>query len=63
MTNKKQIFEATGAGSSGKMKIPLVLAPQLWEKGVLEPFVTPVSNFVSAMNAYDSYDLLPIRYL
>ncbi|MFN9953402.1 MAG: hypothetical protein ACK55I_09900, partial [bacterium] len=38
------------------MKIPLVLAPQIWEKEPLEPFVNPVSDFVSAMNAYDSYD-------
>ena len=38
------------------MKIPLVLAPQLWEKGPLEPFINPVSDYVSAMNAYDSYD-------
>lgn len=56
MKNKKQILEATGSGNSGKMKIPLVLAPQLWEKEVLEPFTKPVSNFISAMNAYDSYD-------
>lgn len=53
---KKFIKEATGSGSSGRMKIPLVLAPQLWEKEYLEPFNTPVSNYVSAMNAYDSYD-------
>lgn len=50
------INEATGAASSGRMKVPLVLAPQLWEKEYLEPFVTPVSKYVSAMNAYDSYD-------
>jgi hypothetical protein len=38
------------------MRIPLVLAPQLWKKEPLEPFVTPVSDYVSAVNAYDSYD-------
>lgn len=53
---RKLINEATGSGSSGRMKIPLVLAPQIWEKEPLEPFVTPVSHYVSAMNAYDSYD-------
>lgn len=53
---KNQIKEATGSGSSGRMKIPLVLAPQLWEKEPLEPFVNPVSDYVSAVNAYDSYD-------
>ena len=56
MSDKKQISEATGSGSSGRMKIPLVLAPQLWEKEYLKPFITPVSKYVSAMNAYDSYD-------
>lgn len=53
---RKLINEATGSGSSGRMKIPLVLAPQIWEKEPLEPFVTPVSHYVSAMNAYDDYD-------
>ena len=54
---KKNILnEATGSGSSGKMKVPLVLAPQTWEKEPLEPFHIPVSEYVSAMNAYDSYD-------
>lgn len=56
MNHKKQIKEVTGSGSSGRMKVPMVLAPQLWEKEYLEPFVTPVSKYVSAMNAYDSYD-------
>ena len=53
---KNSIIEATGSGSSGKMKIPLVLAPQLWEKESLKPFVSAVSDYVSATNAYDSYD-------
>jgi hypothetical protein len=53
---KNNLREATGSGSSGRMRIPLVLAPQLWEKEPLEPFVTPVSDYVSAVNAYDSYD-------
>jgi len=56
MKLKKQISEATGAGSSGKMKVPLVLAPQIWEIEQLKPFNIPVSDYVSAMNAYDSYD-------
>jgi hypothetical protein len=53
---KKLIKETTGSGSSGRMRIPLVLAPQMWEKETLKPFVSPVSDYVSAMNAYDSYD-------
>ena len=50
------INEATGAANSGKVKVPLVLAPRLWEKEPLKPFVSPVSSYISAMNAYDSYD-------
>lgn len=53
---KNSIIETTGSGSSGRMKIPLVLAPQLWEKEPLRPFVSAVSDYVSATNAYDSYD-------
>jgi len=53
---KNHINEATGAANAGKMKVPLVLAPKLWEKEPLEPFTNPVSNYISAMNAYDSYD-------
>jgi hypothetical protein len=31
MFKRKQIKEATGSGSSGKFKVPIVLAPQDWE--------------------------------
>ena len=54
--NKNSLKEATGAANAGKMKVPLVLAPRLWKKEPLEPFVSPVSEYISAMNAYDSYD-------
>lgn len=54
--NRKNISEATSASSVGKFKVPMNLAPQVWEKEPLEPFSIPVSNYVSAMNAYDSYD-------
>jgi hypothetical protein len=53
---KKQINEATGAGSSGNFRAPLNLAPQLWQKEPLEPFRIPVSEYLSPDNAYDSYD-------
>jgi hypothetical protein len=52
----KSLREATGTMSSGKYKVPLNLAPQTWNREVLEPFITPVSNYVSSDNAYDSYD-------
>lgn len=53
---KNHINEATGAANAGKVKVPLVLAPRLWENEPLNPFTNPVSQYVSAMNAYDSYD-------
>ena len=53
---KNKLNEATGSGSSGRIKIPLVLAPQIWDNEQVKPFVHPVSNYVSAMNAYDDYD-------
>ncbi len=53
---KNRINEATVAASAGRIKVPMVLAPRLWQKEPLEPFVNPVSHYVSAMNAYDSYD-------
>ena len=56
MVNIKNINETTGSGSSGRMKVPLVLAPRLWEKEPMRPFIKPVSDYISAMNAYDSYD-------
>lgn len=53
---KNRLSEATGSSVVGKVKVPMNLAPQLWEKEVLEPFQIPVSEYWSAMNAYDSYD-------
>ena len=54
--NKNIINEATGSANSGRVKVPLVLAPQLWDVEQVKPFIKPVSDYVSAMNAYDSYD-------
>ena len=51
--NKKRISEATGSGSSGHFKVPLVLAPQDWKKDTLAPFTTPVSKYLNADLAYD----------
>jgi hypothetical protein len=53
---QRNLKETTGAGSAGRMKVPLVLAPKIWEKGQMEPFDLPVSDYLSAVNAYDSYD-------
>jgi len=54
--NKKRISEATGSSSSGKFKVPIVLAPELWEKDQLAPFTNPVSNYLNAELAYEEMD-------
>jgi hypothetical protein len=56
MMNKKQIKEATGSGSSGKFKVPIVLAPQDWEEDQLGPFVEPVYHYTNAELAYEEAD-------
>jgi len=50
---KKEINEATGSGSSGYYKAPLVLVPQIWEKDSLAPFNIPVSKYKNNDLAYD----------
>ena len=56
MMNKKQIKEATGSGSSGKFKVPIVLAPQQWEEDQLGPFIEPVYHYTNAELAYEEAD-------
>ena len=53
---KKKIKEATGAGSSGRFKVPVVLAPQPWEEEQLRPFVEPVYDYTNAQLAYQEAD-------
>jgi hypothetical protein len=53
---KKQIKEATGGGSSGSFKVPVVLAPQNWENEQLSPFVEPVYDYTNAELAYEEAD-------
>jgi hypothetical protein len=50
---KKKISESTGSASSGKFKVPIVLAPELWTKKQLAPFVDSVSSFTNAELAYE----------
>ncbi len=54
--NKKQIKEATGSGSSGRFKVPVVLAPQPWEEDQLGPFIEPVYHYTNAELAYEEAD-------
>ena len=56
MITKKQIKEATGSGSSGNFKIPIVLAPEYWEENQLAPFNEPVYHYMNAELAYDEAD-------
>jgi hypothetical protein len=53
---KKQINEATGSGSSGKFKVPIVLAPQPWTEDQLGPFTDPVYHYTNAELAYEEAD-------
>jgi hypothetical protein len=53
---KKNLKESTGAGNAGSFKVPLNLAPHIWDKHTVAPFDIPVSEYVSNANAYDSYD-------
>ena len=55
-SNRKQINEATGSGSSGHYKVPIVLAPQDWTKDQLGPFNIPVYTYDNAELAYEEAD-------
>ena len=54
--NKKHINEATGSGSAGNFKIPIVLAPEDWQEDQLAPFNIPVYSYVNAELAYEEAD-------
>jgi hypothetical protein len=54
--NKNGINEATGASSSGKFRVPLVLSPQLWKDSELGPFNVPVYRYKNAELAYEEAD-------
>ncbi len=53
---KKILKETTGSGSSGKFKVPIVLAPQPWEKNQLAPFTDQVYSYTNAELAYEEAD-------
>ena len=54
--NNKRISEATGSGSSGHYKVPIVLAPQAWTEDQLGPFNIPVYHYTNAELAYEEAD-------
>jgi hypothetical protein len=49
----KRISEATGSGSAGHFKVPIVLAPQAWTEDQLGPFNIPVYQYTNAELAYE----------
>lgn len=53
---RKTINEATGSGSSGKFKVPVVLAPQIWKDNQLGPFTEKVYKYDNAELAYEEAD-------
>lgn len=53
---KNNISEATGAGSSGHFKVPIVLAPQEWTEDELAPFNNSVYTYTNAELAYEEAD-------
>lgn len=53
---KKSIREATGSGSAGKFKVPIVLSPEFWEEKQLAPFTNPVYHYTNAELAYEEAD-------
>lgn len=53
---RNRISEATGAGSAGHFKVPIVLAPQDWEQNQLAPFNEPVYHYTNAELAYEEAD-------
>ena len=50
---KLYISEATGSGASGHFKVPIVLAPEDWQKDQLAPFNQPVYHYSNAELAYE----------
>lgn len=53
---RNRISEATGSGSAGHFKVPIVLAPQDWTEDQLGPFTSPVYKYTNAELAYEEAD-------
>lgn len=53
---RKTIKEATSSASSGKFKVPVVLAPQIWQDNQLGPFTEKVYHYDNAELAYEEAD-------
>ena len=55
-TKRNRINEATGSGSAGSFKSPASFSPIIWTEDETAPFIIPVSEYLNATLAYDSYD-------
>jgi hypothetical protein len=53
---KSKLNEATSSSSSGKFKVPIVLAPEIWEEKQIAPFTEPVYSYTNAELAYEEAD-------
>ena len=51
-----KINETTRTKGSGRYEVPLVMGPENWKPESMQPFTQSVSNYVSPLNAHDSYD-------
>lgn len=56
MKRNFKINEATGSANAGHYKVPIVLAPQIWKKNQLGPFIEPVYKYTNAQLAYQEAD-------
>ena len=50
---KNRINEASTSGGSGKYKVPIVLAPEIWIEDQLQPYILPVYKYTNAELAYE----------
>jgi hypothetical protein len=53
---RNRISEATGSGSAGNFKVPIVLSPQPWTEDQVAPFTNPVYSYNNAELAYEEAD-------
>jgi hypothetical protein len=53
---RNRLSEATGAGSAGAFKIPIVLSPQPWKENQIAPFTDSVYSYDNAELAYQEAD-------
>jgi len=53
---RNRISEATGSGSAGHFKVPIVLSPQPWTEDQVAPFTNPVYSYNNAELAYEEAD-------